>query len=671
MQMKKTRPRDAATRSWTSERLVVFAVCVYLAGITWIVFGQTLGHGFFNYDDPQAVSEVAEVTHGLSLKGIAWAFTHTLIGHWDPLTTLSHMADCQIFGLAPAGHHLTNVLLHMTTAILLFLVLREMTGAIWRSAFVAALFAVHPLRVESVAWITERKDVLSGVFFMLTLGAYTRYTRAPSVRRYLAVALAFALGLMCKSMLVTVPFVLLLLDYWPLGRWAQTVPDVGAAHARRRLWTPLLEKLPLLLLSATSIAIQIFAVRGMIRPATALPLLPRVVNALASYVAYIGQMIYPVGLTVLYPFPYQGFPLWKAIYVILLLAGISGWAFASRRKHPYVLTGWLWYLGMLVPVIGLVQVGDQARADRYTYLPQIGLALLATWTVADLSASWRHRRLLLGAAAGTAIALLTLVAHAQTAYWRDSQTLWEHTLTCTRYNAMAHNNLGNALFEKGDTDAAILQFQKTIEIAPRYAAGHYNLGLALSKKGLKDASTAQFQAAIEIQPDDLDSLLNLGNALREKGEVDAAIAQYRKALDARPDDQKVNYDLGNALFQKGMAKDAISHFEKALKADPLSVQTLNNMAWVLATCADQTLRNPPRAVELARRANEICAGRNPDVLRTLATAHAANGEFPAALEAASQALQLASSADNANLKSILQKEIGRYEANSRGAASSR
>ena len=362
------------------------------------------------------------------------------------------MLDCQFYGLNAGGHHLTNVLLHTATVILLFLVLRRMTGCLWRSAFVAAVFAIHPLRVESVAWVAERKDVLSGLFFMLTLGAYVHYARHPwSPARYGLVLLLFALGLMCKPMLVTLPLVLLLLDFWPLNRLqthAGTEPVFRLARRPipRRL---IFEKLPLFGLAIASVVITLFAQRRVVESSENLSLPMRLGNALLSYVAYMDQMFWPSGLAVLYPLTAGGVRLAGVALSLVLLAGISMGVFILRRRHPYLLTGWAWYLLMLLPVIGIVQVGLQARADRYTYLPQIGLYLLLTWAAADLCAGRRHRRVVLGGGAAIILIALIFCARAQTAYWRNSELLWTHTLACTPDNFTARYGLGNALLQSG------------------------------------------------------------------------------------------------------------------------------------------------------------------------------------------------------------------------------
>ncbi len=446
-----------------NDRWRVLGICVFLGAITWLVFGQTLRYEFVNFDDVPYVLDNSEVARGLTTEGVVWAFTHAHAANWHPVTWLSHMLDCQLYGLKPSGHHLTNVLLHIATAILLFMVLRQTTAAFWRSATVAAIFAIHPLRVESVAWVAERKDVLSGLFFMLTLGAYARYARQPwSPGRYGLVVLMFAIGLMCKPMLVTVPLVLLLIDYWPLNRFAALKDRRHTMFAiPRRL---ALEKLPFLGLAAASCVATLIAQKGSIQTFVGLPLSSRVGNAFTSYVTYLWQIFWPVDLAVLYPFPGHHIVVF-GIASFVLLAAISASVFARRRRR-YLVTGWLWYLVMLGPVIGILQVGNQARADRYTYLPQIGLYLLLTWLVADLCASWRHRRLFLSTLAVTIIGLLTFTARAQTSHWRNSESLWTRAIVCTSDNAIAYTNLAEACFQKGKWTRRSLIVRKRWKLIP-------------------------------------------------------------------------------------------------------------------------------------------------------------------------------------------------------------
>jgi hypothetical protein len=482
-----------------------------------VVFGQTLGHGFVNYDDDRYVYKNPHVIHGLDLKGVEWAFTHSLMANWHPLTVMSHMLDCQLYGFNAGGHHLTNLLLHAATTILLFLVLRQMTQALWSSAFVAAVFAIHPLRVESVAWVAERKDVLSGLFFMLTLGAYVRYVRNPSSPgRYLMLTLLFALGLMCKPMLVTTPFVLLLLDYWPLNRF-------GTAGNHFSIpWKLIVEKIPLIMCSI-ALCLVTFQLQ---RPDTGISFCLRIGNALVSYVAYGGQMLYPVGLAVLYPYPVDGVPTGKIILAALVLVAVSVAAFRWRRRRPYFLVGWLWYLGMLVPVIGVVaQFGAQSRADRYTYLPQIGLYILVTWTAVELTASWRSRRWVLGGSALAVLAVLITCARAQTAYWRDSRSLWAHTLACTTDNSIAENNLAWILgtlppTEGGDPVLAVTLAQRACELTGDSDADSLDtLAVAYAANGRFDDAIDTTQRAI--------ALARSGGQTELAGKMEARLELYR------------------------------------------------------------------------------------------------------------------------------------------------
>jgi tetratricopeptide (TPR) repeat protein len=640
----------------------VVGICLFLAALVWLVFGQTLGHEFVNYDDDLYVSENPTVIHGLNPAGVGWAFAHIVASNWHPVTMLSHMLDCQFYGLNAGGHHLTNVLLHLTAVILLFLVLREMTGALWRSAFVAAVFAIHPLRVESVAWVAERKDVLSGVFFMLTLWAYVRYARRPfSSGRYLLLVGLFALGLMSKPMLVTLPFVLLLLDYWPLRRFENPNGSPEIFTVPRRL---ILEKIPLLVLAAAVCGVALWSQNNVITPNEYLPLHLRLENAAVAYVVYLQQMFYPAKLAALYPLPADSHPLMKCAGAVALLAMISGAVFAWRKKFPFLLVGWLWYLGMLVPVIGLVQVGLQAHADRYTYLPQIGLYLLVIWLLAELFP--RHRVWLSGLAIVCVVAL-AVSAHRQVACWKTSESLWTHTLAVTRQNSTAHNNLGNALFQKGQVDDAIEQYQKTLALQPNHAQAHYNLGNALAQQSKLDEAISEFQKALALQPDQAEVLNNLGAALLRNGQVDEAIVQLQKILALQPDLAGAHNNLGAALFKKGKTDEAIGHFQKALALQPDSVDAQNNLAriaWPLATSPNPALRNGTKAVELARQANQASGNENPMILRMLAAACAEAEQFSEAVATAQKALQSASAQNNGALAASLQKELEAYKAGS-------
>jgi len=709
--------KRVSTPSMASKHGVVVGICAVLAAITWLVFGQTLGHQFVTYDDPQYVYENAKVAAGLSLEGVSWAFTHTVAGNWHPLTTVSHMFDCQLYGLKPAGHHFTNVLLHTMAVILLFLVLRQMTGTLWRSAFVAALFAIHPLHVESVAWISERKDVLSAVFFMLTLGAYMRYVRKPSVTSYLLILLLFALGLMSKPMLVTVPFVLLLLDYWPLGRirgpfFAKTTAREAASSSRWSMVGRLVaEKIPLFVLCALSSVVTLLAQLYNSGASEQLPFAWRLNNAAVSYVVYIWQMFWPTRLAPFYPHPNDQLPLWQVLLAIAFLVTVSLLAIHWRKERPYIFTGWFWYVGMLVPVIGLVQAGEQARADRYTYLPQIGLYVLIVWGVTDLIIAIVTRafslqsvttggrpaargsrglradgplpfaelrrdsqgpgyKLFCAAIAGVIIITLSWRAFVQTSYWENSETLWNHALAVTTDNDTAHNNLGYLFLQRGELDGAISHFEMALEIRSRNAAAHYNFGgalvennlaNALARRGLPSEAVGHYENAVKLRPDYGDPYLNLGIVLFQQGRVDDAIAQWQKALATQPNDAGFHTGLGNAFLKGELPKEAIAEYEHAARISTQDPVPRNNLAWLLATSSDASIRDGNRAIQFAKQAVQLSRGKDPNYLRTLAAAFAESGRFAEAKETARQALQAAEMASNSTLATALHDEIALYE----------
>jgi protein O-mannosyl-transferase len=550
------------------QRWRVAGLCVVLAAITFAVFGQTLQHEFVNYDDGDFVYENPVVTQGLTLKGIVWVFTHRTFAIYHPLTMFSLMADHQLYGLHAGGYHFTNVLLHTASVILLFLILRQMTGALWRSAFVAAVFAIHPLRVESVAWVAERKDVLSAFFFMLTLGAYVRYVRKPdSPGRYLVVAAAFVLALLSKPTVLTLPFVLLLLDYWPLRRFEQP----------RKLSRLILEKIPLLALAAGACAVAVLVSEHLIIPEGNFSIPARLGNALVYYAIYLRQMVWPAGLAVPYLSPHNGVQPWEMALAGALLAGLSAVAWGERRRRPWLLMGWLWYLGMLTPMIGIKPVGAFARADRYTYLPQIGIYVALTWLVAE----WRMSRVALGSLMAGVLAVLMVCAWKQTAYWQNSETLWTHTLACTTDNYIAHNNLGGDLLGQGRVDEAINHFLNALQLKPDFAKAHYNLGLAFFRKGRVDEAIAQYQEALHINSSYADEHRNRGLALARKGRLDEAITQYQQEQQINPDLAEVHYNLGNALLQQGKVDEAITQYQQALEINPDCAEAHYNLGVAL------------------------------------------------------------------------------------------
>ena len=667
-------PPVPAGAFWRKDRWQAAAVCVALAAMTFAVFGQTLTCDFVCLDDNNYVYRNPVVAKGLTARSFVWAFSfHS--SNWHPLTWLSHELDCQFYRLNPAGHHLTNLLLHTATAMGLFLVLRRMTGALWRSAFVAAVFAAHPLRVESVAWVSERKDVLSGLFFILTIAAYVRYTRGADKLKfqisnltgsYWLVILLFALGLMSKPMLVTLPLVLLLLDYWPLNRWpACATPSVSPQ--RHVPWPLFLEKLPLFVLSAISCLLTVMAQRSEIVSEASASMSARLANALASCAVYLGQMIWPAHLAVLYPFPYNGVPVWETALAGALLTGVSVLAWKQRQIRPWLLIGWLWYLIMLLPVLGLIQVGSQSHADRYTYLSQIGIYIALTWLVTEFFLSFANlkpalRLSLAASLACSVIAALTVCAAHQATFWQNSESLFSRALACTTDNDEVHSHLGGAYVLDGNLDAALIQFHEALKIRPGNIEALYNYGLALHLEGKLDEAAAQYRKVLEIRPDRYDARCNLAGVLARQGKTDEAIAQYEQALQIDSNLWAVHLNLGDALLKKNKPLQAIAHYQKALQIHPDSVQVQNTLAWILATARDSSQRDGPKALALARQANDSADGQNPVLLQTLAAALAETGQFSNAVETARRALRLAEAQSKHSLAGQLQSEIQLYQA---------
>jgi len=646
-----------------------FAICAAIAILIWAVFGQTLGHDFVNYDDKTYVYGNSLVSSGLSLHNFSAAFADTQTNNWHPLTIISHMIDCQIFDLKAGGHHFTNVLLHTIAALLLFVWLYSVSDRLWGSAFVTALFASHPLRVESVAWIAERKDVLSAVFFFLTLLAYVRYTRSPTFGRYLLMSILFAGGLMSKPMLVTSPAVLLLLDYWPLERSQRT--EVRGQRSEIQVWLKLVvEKIPLFALSAASSAVALALQVQSPSSVGQLPFIWRLENAVVSYLTYIWEIFWPANLAVFYPHPDNRLPLWQVLLAAAILIAISIIAYASRRARPYLLVGWLWYLIMLLPVIGIIEVGLQGHADRYTYLPHVGLYIALTWLVVDLLRSWPHRNEILGGAGALVVGLSSVAAWKQTTYWQNSGTLWARTLAVTQDNDVALTNLGTSLMEQGQLDQAHSFFEKALTVRSRSEHRHYNfslalihnsLGNALARKGQLDEAIVHLRQAAEFRPDYSDAHYNLGTALFQKGDLDGAIAEWRKTLSIHPYDAGAHTSLGNALVQKGLLREAADHYEKALQSDPDGILPLNNLAWVMSTGPDDSLRNNEIAVKLALKANQLSKETNVVFIRTLAAAYAQAGQFENAIETARRAAEQANRQGQQQFARQMMEDVDLYQ----------
>lgn len=544
--------------------------CLFLCAINLIVFWNVQYCGFV-YDDALYVVKNKYVTSGLTIDSLKWAFTSIAGGSYHPLTWLSWLGDHTLYGLHAGGYHWTNLLLHIGNTLLLFTFLRRATGGVLRSGFVAALFAVHPLHVESVAWVAERKDTLSTFFWMLTMAAYLFYTEKPGWRRYIPVVLFFALGLMAKPMLVTLPFVLLLLDYWPLKRITCFYPQVLSALPRI-IW----EKTPLILLSIMISAVTLYTQKeaGAMMTTDTLPLSSRVMNALVSYTAYIEKMFCPQGLSVFYP--YRRILMPEALLSLLLLALISYLAFRRRRSQPYLAVGWLWYLGTLVPVIGFVQVGMQAMADRYTYVPMIGLFIMIAWGSADLFQNRPRGKMIMAACALAVIASLGAASRVQIGHWQNSVTIFTHALSISPHNHLARGNLGVALKEQGDYRGALYHFHEAIRIRPNYATAHDNMGSTYLLLGRRAEGVRHLREAFRLDPNHRRIRRNLADALIMEKTYREAAELYRGLLTSEQDDAELYNNLGVALAGQGKMKEALPCFEEALRLRPDYSQARSN-----------------------------------------------------------------------------------------------
>ena len=619
-----------------------FIICLLLIAVTLSVFLQVHSHDFVNIDDPHYVSDNPYVKNGLNRGSIIWAFTTTRVANWHPLTWLSHMLDYQLFGMNPGGHHVTSVLLHVANSVLLFLLLSRMTGAQWRSAFVAALFALHPLHVESVAWVSERKDVLSTFFWISTMWMYLRYAKRPNFIWYMLALFSFALGLMAKPMLVTLPFVLLLLDYWPLNRFrlsqptddtlATTYATTGQGGLSLHLF---LEKIPFFALAAASSIVTFIAQRsGGALMVDVYPLKIRIANALISYVSYMAKMIWPRGLVVFYLHPGKSLPWWHALGAGLFLVCLSVAVLRAARRHPYLAVGWLWYLGTLVPVIGLVQVGMQAMADRYTYVPLIGLFIIVAWGVFDLVKGWRHQQVALVLSAVLLLFGLTTCTWLQVRHWKNSATLFQHALRMNSQNYLAHNNLGAALIQQGNMEEGISHYSKALEINPNYWLAHSNLGGYLVGQQKVEEAMHHCSEAVRLNPNSPEAHNNLGLALALQDRFEEAITHYSEALRLRPEYADAHRNLGLALERLGRPQEALPHYAEAVRFKPDFVDAHLNLASVLAE-----LGNVAAATEQYQKALEI----KPDdagIHNNFATFLAQHGKTDQAIAHYSRALEI-------------------------------
>jgi tetratricopeptide (TPR) repeat protein len=692
-----------------------FFICLLLAGLTLSAFWP-VGHlGFIIYDDHGYVSENQHVQTGITADSVRWAFTSRDCSNWHPVTWLSHMLDCQLFGLNASGPHWVNLGFHLANTLLLFFVLRQMTAAVWCSAFVAALFALHPTHLQSVAWISERKDTLSAFFFLLTLWAYARYalgmtsgkwqvagtkavtpppgpspvTRHPSLFYGLALAF-FILGLMSKPMLVTLPVILLLLDFWPLGRIADWENAVQFPVLRRLLW----EKVPFVALSVGSSIVTFWAQQaaGAVIALGALPWYWRTPNTLVFYVDYLGKMFWPVNLAILYPYPYIWIPTVEIVSCGLLLLVLSVFCIRQARRQPWLLVGWFWFVVMLVPVIGLVQVGIQAMADRYTYLPSIGLFIAVAWSMAGVAAVSRFWRAAMVAGATALVLACLLDTRYQLRYWRDSVTLFTHTLAVTGENPAVRLNLGMALVESGDLAGAARNYRAVLKRLPDYEDVHYRLGYVLIQQERYEEARAEFGEVLRLNPNNPFARKFYGDTLAAQGKYAEAGAEYTAALELKPDDAVIRNALAFASEQvkvdqvltnlynnlkimptpeahvqiavirttRGDFRDAVGHYLEALRLKPDTPAVLNNLAWLLATCPDASVRDGAQAVKYAERVCELTDYKQTILIGTLAAAYAEAGRFDEAIATAEKACALASESGDQNLLKRNQELLERY-----------
>jgi Flp pilus assembly protein TadD len=672
-----------------------------LALVTLALYWPVRGHDFINYDDTDYVTRNAIVQRGLTFEGLAWAFgqLHGTNTYWHPLTWLSHMLDCQLFGLKPGPHHLMNVFFHMLNAVLVLVLWYRLTGALWRSAMLAALFAWHPLQVDTVAWVAERKNLLSACFWLLTMLAYVRYVQRPRPLRYAWVLLLFVLGLMTKPVLVTLPAVLLLLDIWPLRRLqrgtetgAESPPATNRDESRSSasvLTEPtaeggvestssanlepetrnskltwrwlLLEKLPLLVLAIASGLITLFAHRGLGMAQSGLALNLRIENALISYVRYVSKTLWPTDLSVLYLHP-GSWPPRTVDGALLLLAIMTAAVLWARRRAPYLAIGWFWFLTVLVPFLGLVQVGVQAMADRFAYLPVVGLFLMLVWSVSEMTARWRSRPIVLGAVSAAVLSGCLVTSSLQLRYWRDSITLFAHAAQVEPNNFIAHNNLASALLAAGRWNEALSHVEEALRHKPDSAETHALAGMVFEAQNKPAAAYPHYETAARLKSDWELPRLGMAHILSRAGQIPQAIEQYMAAVELAPGDADAHIELAVLLASQQRVAEAIQHYRAALTTWPDSPLALNNLAWLLATHPRDEVRNGPEAVRLAERACAVTQRQQAFLIGTLAAAYAEAGQFADAVKAAQEAQVKATAAGQTEIAARNAQLLTLYQA---------
>ena len=667
LQSEKINEQPACQPIGRQNRNLLTLVISSLLVLTTIIAFEQIRHNQFVYDDLLYITRNPPVIHGLTADSIHWAFTATYASNWHPVTWLSHLLDCQLFKLNPLWPHLENLLFHIVNTLLLFWILKRITGSLWRSGFVAAAFALHPVHVESVAWIAERKDLLCGLFWMLTMAAYVRYARRPAIGRYLLVIIFFVLGLMSKPMIVTLPFVLLLLDYWPLMRLEKLQPYVvnqrDNQYKKASIRFLVAEKLPLFILAAASSLITFIAQSssGSMDILERMPFTARAANALISYTAYISKMIYPTHLAVMYPHQGADFVLWYALVSLGIVTLITILAVSLGRRKPYIFLGWFWYLVTLLPVIGLVQIGRQAMADRYTYLPSIGFFIMVTWGAAELAAKRRFLRLGLGISAVIVIALFTISTRKQIEYWHNNFTLFERALKVTGDNPAMLYNMGVVMETEHQPDLAMICYRNVLKLKPNHFEAHNNIGNILVLRGDIDDAVAHIRRALEINPEYPQAHNSLGTVLLAQGNLSEALVHFRRAVELMPGSVEMRHNLASVLQAQGKFDEATTQYRKVLQLNPDYLLSLNALARILITNPNPELRNADQAVQLAERAAKLTRYQNSGVLEILAAAYAAAGQFDNAVTTIQQAITLTSTANNAELSERRRRQLELYK----------
>ncbi len=622
---------------------------------TLAIYYPAMHHGFTLYDDTDYITQNPMVENGLTWAGVKWAFTTIHASNWHPLTWLSHMADCQFFALDAGMHHFVNVLFHTANTALLFLLLLRLTVSLWPSAFVAALFAWHPMHVESVAWVAERKDVLSTFFGLLALLFYVQWARSingnqkSNIANYLIALLCFALALMAKAMVVTLPFILLLLDYWPLNRM-------------RNFTRMLLEKIPFFALTVASCVITYLAQHrgGAMASLTQVSLHYRLFNIPMAYVEYLLKLFWPVNLALIYPLPEKISPFAVAAAVTLLVL-ITAVAWFARKRSPYGLMGWLWFVGTLVPVIGLVQVGGAAMADRYSYFPSIGIFLAVTLGVSDALARFHIPKPVLATLAVLVLGACLALTHRQVSYWRDDVALFSHAVAVTKDNDSAYLNLGYAYEKIGRKDLAMEDYRAAMKIDPERIEAHNNLANLLDDTGRTNEALAEYQEALNLNPKYVAAHNNLGTMYVEMGRFDEAMKQYQESAQLDPNEWHAPYLMGKALLKQGRDEEAIPYFKQAVDIDKNNPQVLAFLAEVLATDEDSRIRNGPAAFAMADKANALTGGFQPALLDVLAMTYAELGHYDDAQQAMQDAIKMAKNFNMTNDLPIYQERLELYQ----------